>query len=182
MKWSLVELKKQSDEPLQVDEMLNLSEGLMSRNKTITSVSEVHVTGILSADQQDVIGHFNVSLTVEMPSTRSLESVDVPLNFSVDEFYVGYRDKALERFDKNDVVIVLEEDMLNLNSVIEDNVLLQIPMQILTDDERKAEELPTGDDWEVLTEDKLVQVRKEKVDPRFASLQNFFDNDGSEEE
>ena len=79
-----------------------------------------------------------------------------------------------------DVVIVLKDDILNLADVIEDNILLQIPMQVLSVDEKRDDAvMPSGDDWSVIREEQLQKNnhKKDNIDPRLAKLKNFFDED-----
>ena len=70
--------------------------------------------------------------------------------------------------------------MLDLEKVITDNILLQIPMQVLTDSEKSATDPAlAGRDWQVLSEDQLSKQREDsdqKIDPRMEKLAHFFDD------
>jgi uncharacterized protein len=52
-------------------------------------------------------------------------------------------------------------------------------MQVLTPREREDEaDMPKGNDWQVISEDdydRLLEARKQQVDPRFAQLKGLFD-------
>ena len=179
MKWSLNELRQTADEPLMFEETLDLKESLKQRRPDILDVSDVLVKGIVSVDELGVLGYAKVKVKIVLPSSRSLEPAELDLNFDLTEHYVSYHERDLSRFEDTDVVIVLENDILDLNSVIEDNILLQIPMQVLTDAEQQDEAtMPEGGDWNVVSEGQLKKMQKDEngIDPRLAKLQDFFKN------
>ncbi len=63
--------------------------------------------------------------------------------------------------------------------MIEDNILLQIPMQVLTKAEQQDDAtMPNGGDWNVISEGELKKMQKDEdgVDPRLAKLKDFFEN------
>ncbi len=172
MKWSLNELRQTADEPLMFEETLDLKASLTKRRPEILDVSPVLVKGVFSVDELGVLGYAKVKTTVTLPSTRSLEPAEVDLEFE-------FHERDLSRFEDTDVVIVLENDILDLNSVIEDNILLQIPMQVLTKAEQQDDAtMPNGGDWNVVSEGELKKMQKDEdgVDPRLAKLKDFFEN------
>lgn len=64
------------------------------------------------------------------------------------------------------------------NPVVEELLLVEIPMQVFSEDALEMSNLPRGNEWEMKTEEGnlLEQIAKEpKVDPRLAGLANFFD-------
>ena len=179
MKWSLNELRQTADEPLMFEETLDLKASLTKRRPEILDVSPVLVKGVFSVDELGVLGYAKVKTTVTLPSTRSLEPAEVDLEFEFTEHYVSHHERDLSRFEDTDVVIVLENDILDLNSVIEDNILLQIPMQVLTKAEQQDDAtMPNGGDWNVVSEGELKKMQKDEdgVDPRLAKLKDFFEN------
>ncbi|MFD1419507.1 YceD family protein [Lactiplantibacillus songbeiensis] len=176
MKWSLSQLKSYRDEPLQFDEALDLKHSLMTRYPEIIDVQATQVKGILSYDQGNVLISAKVKASLTLPSTRSLTPVVVPLVFQMDEYYVP-QGTDLKRFDKEDTVIMLpEDDILNFDVAVEDNILIHIPMQILSEAEQNGEAMPAGKGWEVISEDDLAKQAEEHktVDPRLAKLKNLF--------
>ena len=129
MKWSLNELRQAGSEPIMVNEELDLTSALKKRRPEIISASKVAVQGLFSVDKLGVLGYFKVQVELTLPSTRSLEPTVLPLSFEVTEHYVSYHEHDLSGFEDTDVVIVLDKDILDFDRVIEDNILLQIPMQ-----------------------------------------------------
>ncbi|ETY74474.1 YceD family protein [Lactiplantibacillus fabifermentans] len=177
MKWSLAQLKSYRDTPLRFDEALDLKHSLMTRfPKDIYDVKSVHVKGYLSYDKGNVLISATVDADLICPSTRSLTPVAVPLTFQMTEFYVP-EGTNLDQFEEDDTVIILPEDeVLNFDVAVEDNILVHIPMQILSEAEQNGEAMPTGKGWEVISEDDLAKQAEEHktVDPRLAKLKNLF--------
>lgn len=177
MKWSLNELRQTVDEPLTFSETLDLKDALMSRNSDIIDVSPVRVKGIFSVDELGVCGYCEVETSLVLPSSRSLEAAEVPLSFSFTEHYVSQHEHDLSRFEDADVVMVLPNDILDFDGAVCDNILLQIPMQVLTATEQSSDRnMPSGTDWSVVSESQLKEARKDEdgVDPRLAGLKDFF--------
>ncbi|AVK62879.1 DNA-binding protein [Lactobacillus sp. CBA3606] len=176
MKWSLGQLKSYRDEPLQFDEALDLKDALMTRYPEIVDAEAAQVKGYLSYDHGNVLISAAVTVTLTLPSTRSLTPVLVPLAFQITEYYVP-QGADLDQFGEDDTVIILpEDDILNFDVAVEDNILIHIPMQILSEAEQNGEPLPTGNGWEVFSEDDLAKQATEHktVDPRLAKLKNLF--------
>ncbi|WP_204120845.1 MULTISPECIES: DUF177 domain-containing protein [Levilactobacillus] len=177
MKWSLTELRKNHrNDPLAFDETLDLKADLMDRfSDDVLDLSPVHAKGIVSVVDGDVVVDARVTADLTVPSSRSLAPVDLPVDFNMTEFYVS-DPAATQRFEKTDVVMVVKDDEIDFDKAIGDNIILQIPMHILSDAEKQGEQMPTGDDWEVVSEADLAKVEKENqsVDPRLAKLKDFF--------
>lgn len=188
MKWSLSELQQAKNEPIEFKTTLNLENELRQRRPEIVQVAPVQVEGSFVVDQRGVLGKFNIKTLVTMPSTRTFQPVKIPLDFNFAEYYVSHYQTDLSAFDDLDVVIVLEQDVLVLEDLVIDNILVQIPMQILSDEERHAEitSMPRGNHWKVLTEQQIKDriAHSDQIDPRFEKLKNFFkdsDNKNSDE-
>lgn len=181
MKWSLNELRQAKETPIEFDTTLDLEAALKERRNDLISAAPVQVEGVFTVDQRGILGSFNVKTKIQVPSTRTFEPVTIPLDFDFSEYYVSHHQNDLSQFDDLDVVIVLENDVLALEDVIIDNILVQIPMQVLSEKEQHAEfsEMPQGKSWGVLTEDQLKNNahRKDQIDPRMAKLKDFFKND-----
>src|SRR3712207_4616184 len=97
---------------------------------------------------------------------------------TVQELFIEEADVASkqEMVDEN-LVLVLSEGQLDLEESIIDNILLAIPLQVLTEAEKDSQALPTGEDWAVLTEEQYQAQQKEKAKNNnpFAGLQGLFD-------
>lgn len=185
MKLSLTELQKDyRHEPLKFDESLDLKADLMDRYPDeVLDVTPAHVSGLASVESGgDILLYAHVEATLTVPSTRSLTPVALPVDFDITEFYVN-SEAALNRYEKTDVVLLVQDDEIDVDKSIADNLLLQIPMQVLTKSEMEDKALPEGKGWSVTLEDDVEdESTTQSVDPRLAKLKNFFDDSSSKEQ
>ena len=83
-----------------------------------------------------------------------------------------------------EIVIPLETDWIDLQPAVEDHILLSIPLQVLSPEELSEDRMPSGQDWEVISQDELslrrTVAKEQQIDPRLAALQSFFDSDETE--
>lgn len=180
MKWSLLELNKRRDETIDLDVQLDLKKELQKRDPQILDLSNITVSGILSVEKNDYLLHYLAEYTITLPSSRSLEPVQVPMKLQVDEVFM-----TEEQFARRDEmvaaeeIILLEKGLLDLDESVADNILLAIPLQVLTEAERDSESLPKGNDWEVVTEEEHLarQAAAETMDPRLAKLSELFNEE-----
>lgn len=186
MKWSLMELRKYREMPLNFSEEMSLKEELLARDRQILDAGRVKVRGTLVVNSGDYLLHYQAEVVLTLPSTRSLEPVDLPLTFTVTEKFMTpeqyqQRDETLE-----EEILILENQTIDLVESVVDNILLEIPMQVLSEAEKQGTELPSGNDWVVMTEEdyqKLKESQQErKIDPRLAELSSLFDNMEDSEE
>ncbi|GKT02528.1 YceD family protein [Furfurilactobacillus sp. WILCCON 0119] len=176
MKWSLKELDKYRNEPLQIDETLDVKVDMMDRfDDRVIDIDPVKVVGSITVDRDDVLLDVHVSGQMVVPSSRSLEPAAFPFDFDMNEIYIT-EDSHFDRYEENETVLLLETQTIDLNEGVIDNIIAQIPMQILTDAERNGEDLPTGNGWSVISEDdyKADQEENQPIDPRLAKLKGLF--------
>lgn len=179
MKWSLLELRKYQDMPLTFEETLDLKNELMGRDNQIIDLAPVKVQGLVTVSKKDYILHYTVDTVITLPSTRSLEPVELPLQFSVNEVFM-----TPEQYQQRDdllleeEILLLETQTLDLDDSVADNILLEIPMQVLTEAEKASNDLPSGDDWAVISEADFQRQQESQeqttIDPRLAKLSALF--------
>ncbi len=179
MKWSIIELRRYQEEPLNFSDTMDVSESLKQRDSEILAVAPVKVTGILSVGKKEYILHYRLTTTVTVPSSRSLEPVDLPLDLSVDELFMTQEQWSAQVDDREEEIIVLDSDTIDLTDSVEDNILLAIPLQVLTDEEKDAKDLPKGNDWQVVSEEEYLAKKEqaETIDPRLAKLSELFNEE-----
>lgn len=174
---NISEIKKKQ-EPISFDHYLEIKKSLIERDPSIIDIKDVHVVGTVSYD--DGLYHLNyqLSYSLTLPSSRSMEPVERLENQSIQEFFAeeGAVKDMGDKIDES-LVLILEDDSIDLEVSAIDNILLSIPLQILTDKELESDEMPSGNDWEVLTEDQFqaLQAEKKKGNNPFASLDGLFD-------
>ncbi|MFZ3588037.1 YceD family protein [Bacillus sp. DJP31] len=169
MKWHVHQLSKYQNKPLTIDEMVDLSE-LKKRNHEIRDVSPVHVTGKVDVSSDKATFQLHLTGKLVLPCSRTLVDVDLPFDITTTEHFML---KPTE-FAGDEDFYQPQGEVIDLLPVIEENILLEIPLQIFAENPNKEESAPqSGKDWQVITE----LENKEKVDPRLAGLANFFTKD-----
>ena len=71
----------------------------------------------------------------------------------------------------------MDGDTINLDESILDNILLNIPLRVLTPEEESGQISLSGNDWEVLSEEDFAALQQEKKEASnpFAQLNGLFD-------
>ncbi|MDT2597751.1 DUF177 domain-containing protein [Enterococcus dongliensis] len=176
MKWSIGELRRYKEETLNFSETIDVNEALTARDNEILAVAPVTVEGILSVGKNEYILHYRLKTIVTVPSARSLEPVDLPLDLSVDEVFMTREQWSSMEEERDEEILVLDNDTIDLTDSIEDNILLAIPMQVFSEEEMQTKDLPKGNDWEVVSEEEYLQKKEsaETIDPRLAKLSELF--------
>ncbi len=169
MKWHVHQLNKYQHKPFAIDEMVDVKD-LKKSNHEIRNVSPVHVTGTVNVSSDRATFQLQLTGKLVLPCSRTLVDVDLPFEITTTEYFML---KPTE-FEGDEDFYEPQEDVIDLLPVIEENILLEIPMQIFAENPNKEESAPqSGKDWQVITE----LENKEKVDPRLAGLANFFKKD-----
>ena len=179
MKWSLLELNKYHETPLTFSETLNLKKELMRRDNQILDITPIKVDGLITVSKSDYLVHYTMKTTLTLPSSRSLEPVELPLDLVVDEVFMTPEQLQMR------TELISEEEVLpiDLAESVADNILLAIPLQILTKEETESNQMPAGQDWEVISEEDFLQQKETaapKIDPRLAKLSELLDTTDDE--
>ncbi|WP_110929317.1 YceD family protein [Bacillus massiliglaciei] len=170
MKWTISQLQKVRDKDLQINDTVEVP-GLKERDPQIRDVSPIKVTGRADISSQKVTFHLHLSGTLVLPCSRTLVDVHFPVEIDTTETFL-LKESGFD-YEGDDVTVV-SGDVVDLIPVIEENLLLEIPMQVFCEDVNSEEAAPqSGKDWSVISEEE----NKQKLDPRLAKLANFFDND-----
>jgi len=183
MKWSLQELKKFKDIGLPIDAQLDLRDSLLQRDKEILDLSIVEVKGQIAMEASEYILSYTMDYTITLPSSRSLAPVELPKSVQVIEVFQTLEDfKNLEDEEKLDEIIVIDGQTISLDESVADNILLNIPLRILTAEEENSTDLPTGSFWQVISEEDFAKAStpedddQTNIDPRLAKLKDFFED------
>ena len=183
VKISLKQLENSQGMPVYFEEEMQVEDNLKSRDDTILAVSPAVSKGFLVYQNETVIAQFTCAVDITLPSSRSLEPVVVPLSIEIVERYIP-KGTSFEEQELTEIVIPLETDWIDLQPAVEDHILLSIPLQVLSPEELSEDRMPSGLDWEVISQDELALRRtvakEQQIDPRLAALQSFFDSDETE--
>ncbi|MGT2935082.1 YceD family protein [Streptococcus castoreus] len=168
-------------EGISFDQACDVKKKLFERDPQILDLENVRVVGNIQYDTGLYVLTYQLSYDLTLPSSRSLEAVTISESQIIEELFIEPSDLASHQnmIDDN-LVLVLRDDKIDLEESIVDNILLAIPLQVLTDEEKKAsQELPAGQDWAVLTEEQyqVLKEEKQKENTPFASLQELFDDE-----
>lgn len=178
MKWALSSLHRYHDEPLHIDETIDLNAALTKAfPDQVLAVEPVKVHGYLTYDSGDATVSVKVITKITVPSSRSLTPVPLSLNFPITESYTDDRDH-LSRYEDDDIVFLLPEDddTIDFDSAVAEYIVEQIPLQVLSDEEKAGAAMPKGKDWEVISEDDYAAQQHDNhhVDPRLSKLKQLF--------
>ncbi|WP_220741097.1 YceD family protein [Leuconostoc miyukkimchii] len=179
MKYNKNQLQKYRQNALTFDEELNIENIAKERfPRTVLALSPLQVKGSIRYEDNDDL---NLQMTVEgqitVPSSRSLTPVIHHVDLIIDERYIEDAQR-LENFEETEPVFVLENETLDIDKAILDSIIAELPLQILTPEERDNETLPSGNDWHVISEETFENEKKSEskadLDPRLAKLDDFF--------
>lgn len=175
----LIDIRKSLD-GLQFDKVLDVKDQLLARDETIIDLQNVMAKGLVTFDDGLYLLNYQLSYELTLPSSRSMEPVVLSEKHEVSEIFIAVAD-APSKADlvEENLVLLLEEDYIDLSESVVDNILLNIPLKVLTDEEQKAEVMPEGSNWTVLTEEQYQAMKEEEKQDNspFASLSGLFDED-----
>ncbi len=178
MMFSISEIKKNPD-GINFNSVLEIKEKLIDRNKDVLDVKEIFVQGTISYDDGLYLLNYTLDYTITLPSSRSMLPVDVHQVEEVSEIFIEAVDiHAKEDLVRENLVLVLEEDYIDLEESAIDNILLTIPMQVLSEEEQNSDTMPSGNSWSVLTEEQYdaLQDKKKKENNPFSALNGLFED------
>ncbi|KGX88555.1 YceD family protein [Pontibacillus litoralis] len=169
MKFPLQRLKAASDQkPFPFEGDVDVSE-LEQMNNDIRSIAPVHVKGKAVNHGEELQFDFTVTGTMVLPCARTLADVSHPFSFQTMEMFSlsPYHEEGEDEIHK------IHGEVLDLTPYIKENVILEVPLQVFSDDEQVLDQAPMeGEGWQFISEVK----KEDKIDPRFAKLQNYLNN------
>ena len=116
--------------------------------------------------------HIRIEGHLILPCSRTLVDVNFPIDVETTEtFLLNSHD-----YEADEEVYQVTGDVLDLEPIIREILLLEVPIQVFCDDSAGQEGAPqSGKDWEVIEK----QEKTEKLDPRLAGLAKFFEESDS---
>jgi uncharacterized protein len=113
--------------------------------------------------------HLTIKGHLILPCSRTLVDVNYPIHVETTETFL------LHGFDyeSEEEIHQVKDDMIDLMPIIHEILILEVPMQVFCEDSGEEGAPQSGKDWEVIHE----KNKKDKIDPRLASLAKFFDHD-----
>lgn len=174
MKWSIAQLQKYRDRGLDINDTVDMTE-LESLDNDIRRISPVQVKGRADIRHDEVLFHLDVSGEMVVPCSRTLVDVPYPFHIPLTERFVLKPEEG-ESYEQQDVHVP-DGHVVNLRPILEEAIILEIPLQIFSPD-ADQHVIQEGKDWAFYEEDTaLPDKEKPAVDPRLAGLESFFSSD-----
>lgn len=162
------------------EKTLDLQEELQARNSEILGLSLVQVSGNVRFESGLFFLDYQMTYDITLASSRSLQPVVLHETQKVNELFVA-NEAVLKEQDliDEDMVLVVENDQIDLDESVADNILLAIPIKVLSPEEEAEKDLPSGQSWTLMTEETFQQQAQEKKEANspFAQLQGLFEED-----
>ena len=182
MKLNIQEVRKQP-EGLYFEQTLDLSADLRERNQEILDVKNIVAVGKVQYEDRMYFLDYQLSYIIVLASSRSMEPVELAESYPVTEVFMegatNHLDQEVLEVLDDDLVLPIENGEIDLAESVSDNILLNIPIKVLTAEEEAGQGFVSGNDWQIMTEEEYQAqqaVKKEESSP-FAGLQGLFDGD-----
>lgn len=171
MKWTINQLQKYRNKDFTIDETIRVDE-IKQVEPSIRAVPPIHISGRADISSNKVTFHLLIEGHLILPCSRTLVDVNYPISVETTETFLF---NGLE-FEIEEEVHQVKGDVIDLMPVIQEILILEVPMQVFCEDVKSGEGAPqSGKDWEVIEK----REKTEKVDPRLAGLAKFFDQNDS---
>ena len=173
------EISKNPD-GLAFDQELDLLKDLQKRNPEILDLKNVTATGGVAYDTGLYVLDYQLSYTIVLASSRSMEPVEIQESYPVTEVFAeDVQSEADIEALEEDLILPIEGGKIDLSESVADNILLNIPLKVLTPEEEAGQGFIEGNDWKIMTEEEYQEaqaIKKEENSP-FAGLQGLFDGE-----
>lgn len=171
---------RKNPEGLAFDQELDLLKDLQKRNPEILDLKNVTTTGRVAYDTGLYILDYQLSYTIVLASSRSMEPVELQESYPVTEVFAEdvQSDADIEALEE-DLILPIEGGKIDLSESVADNILLNIPLKVLTPEEEAGQGFIEGNDWKILSEEEYqaAQAIKKEENSPFAGLQGLFDEE-----
>ncbi|GIN74388.1 DNA-binding protein [Bacillus sp. J14TS2] len=177
MKWTVSQLRNLRDTEEEINQKVDIKNELMNRNPDIREASLIEVKGNIQVDSERATFHLQLNGHLVLPCSRTLVDTDYPIDiFSTEVFSLQRSEVPGEDIDE--FVHEPENGVVDLLPVIEELILVDIPIQVFSE-EALASAKQSGKDWNVMTEDEYEaeKQKNKKVDPRLAGLAALLENE-----
>lgn len=175
---NIQEIRKNPD-GLAFEKKLDLADELRERNAEILNVQDILASGKVQYEDGLYFLNYELSYLITLASSRSMEPVDLKESYLVNEIFMEEEHPVSQELIDQDLVLPIENGEINVAESVADNILLNIPLKVLTVAEEAGGNLPTGQDWQVMTEEdyQKYQAEKKEENSPFAGLKDLFKED-----
>ena len=171
---------RKNPEGLAFAQELDLLRELQKRNPEILDLKNVTATGRVAHDTGLYVLDYQLNYTIVLASSRSMEPVELQESYPVTEVFAEdvQSDADIEALEE-DLILPIEGGKIDLSESVADNILLNIPLKVLTPEEEAGQGFIEGNDWKILSEEEYqaAQAIKKEENSPFAGLQGLFDGE-----
>ncbi|KQL58143.1 MULTISPECIES: YceD family protein [Bacillaceae] len=169
MKWTVQALQQARYESLHFDENV-LLEDQLKEHQDVRAASLVSLKGTATANRNVFTFQFVVKGHLVLPCSRTLADVEWPYEIKGQAHYVPEGEMPPSHLNEEDV-FTYSGDVIDLSHMIQERILVEIPMQVFADKPTETAAPSSGKDWELVSDEK----NSDQIDPRLADLAKFFD-------
>ena len=171
---------RKNPEGLAFDQELDLLKELRKRNPEILDLKNVTATGRVAYDTGLYVLDYQLTYTIVLASSRSMEPVELQESYPVTEVFAedAQSEADIEALEE-DLILPIEGGRIDLSESVADNILLNIPLKVLTPEEEAGQGFIEGNDWKILSEEEYqaAQAIKKEENSPFAGLNGLFDEE-----
>ena len=171
---------RKNPEGLAFNQELDLLKDLQKRNPEILDLKNVTATGGVAYDTGLYVLDYQLTYTIVLASSRSMEPVELQESYTVTEVFAeDVQSEADIEALEEDLILPIEGGKIDLSESVADNILLNIPLKVLTPEEEAGQGFIEGNDWKILSEEEYqaAQVIKKEENSPFAGLNGLFDEE-----
>ena len=171
---------RKNPEGLAFNQELDLLKDLQKRNPEILDLKNVTATGGVAYDTGLYVLDYQLTYTIVLASSRSMEPVEIQESYPVTEVFAeDVQSEADIEALEEDLILPIEGGKIDLSESVADNILLNIPLKVLTPEEEAGRGFIEGNDWKILSEEEYqaAQAIKKEENSPFAGLNGLFDEE-----
>lgn len=145
---------------LEINEIVDFDKSYY-QNTDIKELKNIKVQGFIKKNlEQDYYLSIKVDGIMKIPDARSLQEIDFPFSFKIEEKIDEMNEEIQEYFEK-------KQNILDIMGILWENIVLEVPISKTTGNFEKLK----GEGWE------LVNEKTKTMDPKLSELQKVFDSE-----
>lgn len=154
MEYNLLRLKNDLERFIPIEEEYSFSKEQL-KGTDVISLDDMKVVGDITKDAIDNIYlNVDVSGTLVLPCAITLKPVDYPFNIKIE----GNIDELVEENEKS---VKKDENTLDILPIIWENILMEIPMRVVSKGAEEELSNLEGNGWKVITEEDNGEINPE---------------------
>ena len=161
MEYNLLRLRNGLDKYILVDLTYTFSEEQL-KGTDLLKLEDVKIIGEIYTDSLDeVCLNVNVDGVFKLPCAITLKEVDYPFNVKIEG-------TIEELMGENEEFVKKDENTLDIFSIIWENILMEIPMRVVSEGAEDQISNLEGNGWKVITDEE-----EDIINPALAKLKDL---------